>query len=90
MTKLPESFLKRMKSRLDEAEFNSFEKSYQTEIQTSIRLNPKKQISEFDSFPKVPWLEQGRILPEKKTIHQRSFLARRRILCARNFIDDFG
>ena len=66
MTKLPESFLKRMKSRLDEAEFNSFEKSYQAEIQTSIRLNPKKQISEFDDLPKVPWLEQGRILPEKK------------------------
>lgn len=66
MTKLPESFLKRMKSRLYEAEFNSFEKSYQTEIQTSIRLNPKKHISEFDDLPKVPWLEQGRILREKK------------------------
>lgn len=66
MNKLPEAFLERMKSRFDENEFNEFKASYESEAQTSIRLNPKKSISDFEDLPAVPWFENGKILHGKK------------------------
>lgn len=66
MNKLPEAFLERMKLKFDENEFHTFQSSYQSEIQTSIRLNPKKQMDGFSDLPEVPWLKNGKILPEKK------------------------
>ena len=55
-----------MKDRWGETEFHSFKNSYESETQTSIRLNPKKQIDGFSDLLKVPWFENWRILTEKK------------------------
>lgn len=66
MKNLPEAFLERMKLRFNEKEFESFQNSYESETQTSIRLNPKKQMDGFSDLPEVSWLKNGKILPEKK------------------------
>lgn len=66
MNKLPEAFLERMKLRFDENEYNSFEKSYESVPQISIRLNPKKDTDELSDLATVPWLSDGKFLNEKK------------------------
>ncbi len=66
MTNLPESFLNRMQSRLNENEFDLFQSAYEIQLPQSIRLNPKKRISEFQDLSSVPWFRDGKFLNEKR------------------------
>jgi len=66
MTKLPESFLQRMKLRIPEKEFPDFISAYQNPAPQSIRLNPKKKADIFRDLEPVPWFSDGKFLEEKK------------------------
>ncbi len=66
MTKLPESFLQRMESRISEKEFQDFVSAYEHSALQSIRLNPKKYTGVFDDLVPVPWFSSGKYLDEKK------------------------
>ncbi len=66
MTNLPESFLNRMQSKLNQNEFDLFQSAYEIQLPQSIRLNPKKRISEFQDLSAVPWFRDGKFLNEKR------------------------
>lgn len=66
MTKLPESFLNRMQTRISERELPVFLTAYEHSAPQSIRLNPKKPVAGFENLTSVPWLSEGKFLEEKK------------------------
>lgn len=63
-TNYPASFVQKMKTALG-AEFEVFLQSLDGEPITSIRLNPNKPISKFDSEEIVPWCGTGRYLQKR-------------------------
>jgi 16S rRNA C967 or C1407 C5-methylase (RsmB/RsmF family)/NOL1/NOP2/fmu family ribosome biogenesis protein len=63
-TKYPEAFLNTMRSKLGD-EFEAFVQSLNGSSPTSIRLNPAKSISKFNSEEQVPWCLNGRYLAER-------------------------
>lgn len=62
MNKLPEQFLKRMKSQLPSGEFAEFIHALDSSPPVSVRLNPGKMKKKINAKP-VPWCEWGYYLP---------------------------
>lgn len=62
--KLPEAFLQRMKGILGE-EFNAFLESLHNSPPTSVRVNPFKPVSKFESEEKVSWCSKGFYLDQR-------------------------
>ncbi|MBL0308650.1 MAG: RNA methyltransferase [Bacteroidetes bacterium] len=63
-TSYPDAFLGRMQLLLGD-EFPAFIESLGQPSPTSLRLNPKKRISKFDSEEKISWCEEGRYLAQR-------------------------
>lgn len=66
MSKLPESFINRMKLRISENEFPDFVRSYEISVPQSVRLNRLKESGVFSAEKSVLWFENGKYLSEKK------------------------
>lgn len=66
MNQLPIDFLQRMESQMNSNEFQDFIDSFAQLPQTSIRLNPLKNHSIYAELQTIDWLEEGKVLTEKK------------------------
>lgn len=62
---LPEAFLERMKSQLGESEFADFLTALEDDKVVSLRENPKKATSQFESEESIPWSSEGKYLQER-------------------------
>jgi 16S rRNA C967 or C1407 C5-methylase (RsmB/RsmF family)/NOL1/NOP2/fmu family ribosome biogenesis protein len=63
--KLPEAFEKQMKTSLGEQDFQKFVESLEYEPNTSIRLNPFKEMGSEIQGEKIPWSKSGYLLKER-------------------------
>jgi 16S rRNA C967 or C1407 C5-methylase (RsmB/RsmF family)/NOL1/NOP2/fmu family ribosome biogenesis protein len=63
--KLPGKFEARMREKLGDAGFDSFENALQQKPQVSIRVNPKKGAGLFQEEEIVPWCRFGRYLKKR-------------------------
>jgi len=64
LPKLPQDFINGIKAQLGDS-YEIFAKSLETIPPVSLRINPKKRISEFDNCEKVKWASDAFYLPER-------------------------